>query len=353
MEQYSKEQLHTIERLKTLRPQAADAVYLSSVRARLLSTVEREQRLIARPWNVFAFRVAFRAFAALILAGILGAGASFASQYILPNNFLYPVKLAAERAQLTLAGDGDASRIALQAKFAQTRITEVQTLESTNQLDLQAVANALGEYGQTIDQIASSSQSIASSSDSAALGELVQAEIKAQDMDFKINVLVSSLNEKNFPQEILDQVNLAARASYALRLNIADEIMSYEAQHQTFTGDPRFISRILFVLSDDQLGLNELSDAATQQIRADARRLMQEESVQNPDIAPEKLAITLPQSDVELQQALLGIKEQISSLESKLSVPGAGFNDSEMLDVLGRVFGVKNALEQAGALLSK
>ena len=353
MEQYSKEQLHTIEQLKGLRPELPDAAYLRSVRARLLSTVEREQSMIARPWSMIAFRFAVRALAVFVIVGMLGAGASFASQYILPNNFLYPIKLAAEHAQLTFAGDGAASRVALQAKFAQTRITEIQALESTNQLDVQAVASALDEYMQNIDQIASSSERIAQSQDASALGNLVQSEVQAHDLDTTINVLTSGLDAKDLPQAIIDRVQSAAHASYALRLHIADEVMTYEAAHQTFAGDTRFTNRILFVLSDDQLGLNALSDAATQRIQADAQVLMQEESAQNPNIAPERLAITLPQPDLQLQQALVGIEGQISSLEAQLGVPGASFNDSEMLDMLGRVAAVKNALEQARSLLSK
>ncbi len=353
MEQYSKEQLHTIEQLKGIRPELPDAAYLRSVRARLLSTVEHEQFMIARPWSMIAFRFAFRTLAVFVFVGVVGVGASFASQYILPNNFLYPIKLAAEHAQLTLTGDGAASRAALQAKFAQTRITEIQALESTNQLDVQAVASALDEYMQNIDQIASSSERIAQSPDPAALSSLVQSEMQAHDLDAKINVLASGLDAQHLPQAITDQVQSAAHASYALRLHIADEVMTYEAAHQTFAGDTMFTNRVLFVLSDDQLGLNALSDAATQQIQADAQTLMQEESVQNPNIAPERLPITLPQADVQLQQALVGIEGQISSLEAQLTVPGASFNDSEMLDVLGRISSVKNALEQARSLLSK
>lgn len=353
MEQYSEEQLHTIKRLKTLRPEVADSAYLRAVRARLLATVEHEQHLIAQPWSAFVFRFSVRGIVAVMIAGVLGAGASFASQYILPNNFLYPIKLAAERAQLTLAGDGAASRIALQSRFAQTRITEIQSLESANQLDVQAVSSALGEYMQAIDQIASTSERIARSQDVSVLAQLTQSEAQARDLDAKINVLASSLQDRQLPQAITDQVQSAARASYALRLGIADEIMGYEASHQTFAGDARFVSRVLFVLSDDQAGLNALSDAATQRIQADAHVLMQEQSIQNPNIAPEKLAITLPQADVQLQQALAGIEGEISALEAKLGSAGASFNDSEMLDILGRVAGIKNALEQANALLSK
>lgn len=352
MEQYSPEQLNMIRKFRSLRAQGPDSAYMKALRARLLTTVAQERSFVRAPWIPNMFRFALRAGVALCSIALVGIGASFASQYILPNNFLYPVKLAAERARIGFAGDGDASKVALRSQFAQTRITEIKMLESNDQLDDQAVLNAMSEYMRTIDQIHQDVGHIAESQSETALSELLQSEQKTDELDRHIRDLATGVQGKSLSDDALARIAGAVKSSYALRIDVKQRIVGYEMDNQTLAGDTGTIARVSFLLDFEEGILHDASDTLTQRIQADTRALVQQQSKQNPNVAPEKLAITLPQSETDLQQAIVGVQQNMVSLRAKINQIGAQFSQTEQAGILGQLSNIAHAVSAIASSLS-
>lgn len=109
-------------------PVQARAEFKSEAKQRLMVQARAQQSRMEKPrW--FAFmewqrRWAFAA-VAVILVVVLGGGATVAaSTNAMPDDFLYPVKLAVERTRVAFAGS-DMSKAKLEAKFAARRVEEI------------------------------------------------------------------------------------------------------------------------------------------------------------------------------------------------------------------------------------
>lgn len=337
MEHYTQEQLHTIAALKRIQRAAPDAAYMRSARSALLTRIAHEERFVQTRHAPVFVAWAVRMGIAVVSIALVGVGASFASQYILPNSFLYPIKLAAERAQINLAGDGDASKVALRSKFAETRIVEIRTLESGNGLDDQALQASMQEYIGTIASIQRDVARIAQNDTPASFSDLLASEQKIDALDRQIGDIVTQLEGKAFSDAAIGRARDAVASSYQMRFDIKRNILAYEANHQTLENDGAAVARLAFLVDAQQRMFDAVSDVLTQKIQADAQQRMQEQSIINPNVAPEKLAITLPKEDVELQQMASGIQEELALLRGRLSEPGARFNESEVLGFSGRV----------------
>ncbi len=82
-----------------------------------------------------------------IVLGVLmmGGGTIFAAGYSMPDNLLYPVKLATEQVQLTLT-PSDIGKAKLYAKFADRRVAEIiYTANKGNAQQIEAITQRLDE----------------------------------------------------------------------------------------------------------------------------------------------------------------------------------------------------------------
>lgn len=135
------------------------------------------------------------AFAALLVVMVLGGwiGSVNASLDTLPGDRLYPVKLASERAQLTLATSSTKGR--LHAEFASRRLNEVTLLVSQGDVsgDDTRVQVAIDGFHKQID---GAEQSALSAKDDVAVVELARVvDQKVDELETVLNLVEDTQDE--------------------------------------------------------------------------------------------------------------------------------------------------------------
>lgn len=178
--EFSPKEQFLIQELKRLK--ASDSGALSRqdahVRGELKIRVMREiascERENARqPIFVFRPRFAFASASVAIFVFVAGAALNL-SQDSVPNDALYPVKIAIENARVFLARD-PGERALLKTEFAGRRVEEARKLVGANS-DPKLVANALERYEANVKVVRETTVSRASATAVAAsLSETVEA----------------------------------------------------------------------------------------------------------------------------------------------------------------------------------
>ncbi|MFN7088424.1 MAG: DUF5667 domain-containing protein, partial [Candidatus Paceibacteria bacterium] len=145
----------------------------------------------------FALRIAL----VLVLIFGLAGGIAFASQKALPNDILYPVKLATEKTKLALAPN-EVSRARLRVEFAETRLQEVDAIGSQSKFNLDAVMESITRFNNEIKNLHEDLYRIQNSKDQkevfsslyAIENKLNSGIMSLEDLGEKINARVSGDN---------------------------------------------------------------------------------------------------------------------------------------------------------------
>ncbi|MEK7863956.1 MAG: DUF5667 domain-containing protein, partial [Chloroflexota bacterium] len=140
------------------------------IRARVLARLQpRDAGLLDHAWTALAllgkpapYLVRAFALAALVAAG--GMGATVASADTLPDDLLYPVKLASEEVRLALAGAPE-DRAAVELSIAEHRLREAERLATSGKTSYALVASAM--YSQHVASAAAELAPLAATSDLA------------------------------------------------------------------------------------------------------------------------------------------------------------------------------------------
>ncbi len=152
MNEFSEDEKLLIEKLKTLKMGDIDAYVKGELKVRVMREIAIRETLdknrVFRPIPLFAYSF-------LILILISSASLALVSQNSLPNDKLYPVKVATEEVRLLLTFN-PARKAALRVKFATERLQEVKLMakeDATNNFRLEA---ALGRYEENVKKVGES-----------------------------------------------------------------------------------------------------------------------------------------------------------------------------------------------------
>ena len=128
MRRFEENNQEVINSLNKLRDVAPDRSWSVQTRMQLRELAEHEALTKAKSPYVFSKLVAVPALAVLALFAFVGGGVVYASQGAEPDDSLYPLKLAIEKIQETIATTPEA-KLELQQKFVQRRFDELDTLQ--------------------------------------------------------------------------------------------------------------------------------------------------------------------------------------------------------------------------------
>jgi hypothetical protein len=122
-----------VRKIKKLQRITPNASWLESQKSFLLYEISRpkiEEKRVG--WMIFKPAFAFALTSIVLISSVATVGVISASQGTLPGDFLYPVKTAVEKTQLTFTSSPE-SRTKLSIKFATQRIDEfTQLIEQPN-----------------------------------------------------------------------------------------------------------------------------------------------------------------------------------------------------------------------------
>ncbi|KKU82329.1 MAG: hypothetical protein UY09_C0017G0007 [Parcubacteria group bacterium GW2011_GWA2_47_8] len=117
--------LHQLRSLERVKP---DGAWTRSTRAQLFALAEYEGLAAPRHPFLFSKMVLAPALVVLAVVMIIGGSVAFAAQSAKPDDLLYPVKLATEKIQETIAPTQRA-KLELQQKFVERRYQELAVLK--------------------------------------------------------------------------------------------------------------------------------------------------------------------------------------------------------------------------------
>lgn len=167
-------------RLHADAPAAPDAYTRMRMRARVLSGLRpRHPSLADNAWTALwhlgrPAPYIVRSVALAALLGAAGLGATLASADTLPDDPLYPVKLASEAVRLALAGVPE-DRAAVEISIAEHRLAEAERLAAAGRTSDALVASAV--YSQ---HMASAAVELAPQADHPGLGAQLESTFNAQ-----------------------------------------------------------------------------------------------------------------------------------------------------------------------------
>lgn len=141
--------------------------------------------------------------------------ASFAS---VPGDLLYPVKLATEKVQLSLAASSE-QRARLHAEFAGRRLDEVMDISASSRSDKEVlVQTAVENFKQEVSSVGDELKNVSSAEGAAAVTELAEA------VDRKVDEYSAALGQ---PTTVLnEQQNEAAAAVEKVQQEVTETVVS-------------------------------------------------------------------------------------------------------------------------------
>ena len=184
-------------RLHSEDPAAPDAYARMRMRARVLSELRPHRPTLAEHagtalWHLgrpAPYLVRTVALAALLVAA--GLGATVASADTLPDDLLYPLKLASESVRLGLAGAAE-DRAAVEISIAEHRLAEAERFAAAGRTSDALVATAI--YSQ---HMASAAAELAPRADSRVLGAQLESRFNAQRDRAQALATTLSVDAKN------------------------------------------------------------------------------------------------------------------------------------------------------------
>jgi len=160
-----------IDSLRALKETEGNFDFLNNLKGLLLSEVASADFEISRPFMPRLLRFSLSFSGALVLILGLAGGAAWASQKSLPNDLLYPVKLAAEKTRLALAAN-EIARANLRVQFAERRLQEVTEIGKRDIPDNKTTAKTLALFEREVREL---HQEIDKAEGKSQDGELIQS----------------------------------------------------------------------------------------------------------------------------------------------------------------------------------
>lgn len=334
MEQYSPEQLHMIKQLRALKSTGVDFAYLKSLRAELLTRVAYEQphRMIF-VWHT-ALRFATRAIVAVVGIGVLGFGVVFASQYVSPQSFLYPIKLATEQAQIALGGNESGVKADLRVRFASIRLEEIQSLDQSNQLETASVQKALVQYEQHLRDMQDDLAYITSDDAAKTLEQLLALETSMQELMARYAAVNTTIQTKLQDVSLREQASTAEQTSALTQETIQRTIVDFEADRGTVAGDQQKGVHTSLMGTYAQKQYDQIWGVFMGKVQVDAREEMRILSEIHTTIAPGKGVSDIPDKDWDTYVVLLGVKQRIARLQAIDRTGMQSLSDAHYLDIV-------------------
>lgn len=314
-ENYSEQEKELIKKLQALQQTEVDLAFLEKFRGELAQKVLLEEKTVQKSIRLKTIILNFsKAFSVLLVFTLFGFGIVKASQNALPNNLLYPVKLATEKIQLDSQKD-EATRLNLRVKFAQNRIKEVKILETQEIDNLEYIKDAVLKYQNEINNIQEELNKIVSKNkDEGTLESLIVLENELNNSLKEIDNLTSSSS-----LETANLLNYAKESASSTLANISSNILEYEKSTLKVNSDPLAHTRIKEAYRLNQQKFNELSKALEEKISLNRKRQLSEIQYQTTTLAPEKIPVDLP---VEILDALAlkdRIQQELENLKSSFN----------------------------------
>lgn len=180
-----------------------------SSRARLMSRLDARTSRQSRQWigdwarsirTRFSRNIVLRwAIFLVLILSMFGGGTVYASQFTLPGDALYPVKLSVEKMRLSIADDPQ--KVLLAIEFIQKRVEEIQTLIAQHRQDALPLAASLfaNHIATATDAVTSVAQEDPALAASLALqlehALLLQTEVLTQQLGMASNEAKPSIEK--------------------------------------------------------------------------------------------------------------------------------------------------------------
>lgn len=187
-----------------------DPRWVASARTKLAWTMENPARHIlprAAPLPRMRFRlrrILFTATISLLIVLLLGSGITYAAQGVMPDNILYPVKIASEDILLAVIKDPE-QRTNLELQLANRRMEELQTLSQSEKLDADTATQVQVRY-QT--HVAKALQTLP-----AIPQDKVQAVTETLSQDAEKHTRITQELEVRASSEIKGEIKASVKAS--------------------------------------------------------------------------------------------------------------------------------------------
>lgn len=328
-EWFDEKEKKLISLLEHLKETEVDFDFIQSFRATLAEEMNRKAAAppvaepalfrIGRPLR-FAFSVV-GTFA--ILLGIAG-GAAWASQKSLPNDFLYPVKLATERTRLALA-PSDRARVHLRVQFAETRLREAGAIGERQTFDPKIAVETLQRFEGELNLLHQEITQVQGGEHPAELlqtlltieQQLLSERTAVQDLAQKINQTPGAKNEG-----VTAAFNQAENAAELGLDRTQDRIFDLQRQTGLANGDESLRhARILRALDRLEIRLNDLVQVY------EAQRTVRLESLResNPTIAVEPGEIAPTPKEEEIAAELAAARKALEDLKTMAGEGNASY----------------------------
>ena len=314
-ENYNEQEKELIKKLQTLQQTGVDSDFLENFRKQLSQRVLLEEKATQKSIRFRSIILNFsKAFSVLAIFVLFGFGIVKASQNALPNNFLYPVKLATEKIQLDSQKD-DAARLNLRVKFAQNRINEVKVLETQEVDNQEYIKNTVLKYQDEINNIGKELDKIVSKNkDENTLESLIALENELNNSLKEIDNLTSSSS-----LETVNLLNHAKESASSTLSNVSSNILAYEKSTLKIDSDPLAPNRIKEAYRVNQEKFNELDKKLEEKISLNRKQQLSEIQYQTTTLAPEKIPVDLPTEILDALALKDKIQQELENLKSSFN----------------------------------
>ncbi len=344
MEKYNAQEQKVIGSLQSLKQVEADAVFLKTLRAKLLRQIEGEAQFQAQPrlfWNFSKVALTLAAF--LLLLGGTGLGISKASQVSDPANILYKVRLTSEKIQLSFAED----KSTLHAKFAKNRLADLQNLEQNQKLADTNLNSVLGLYLENLTALQKETE-LLSLNDPEFSATALKLESQLRDLQATIAQLNSRLQSDSLTSQALASIQEAEALSLWNRQLISIKILDFQRSQNVLLGNDNAdqLERIAILLSKVNNRFAVL-DAKWQETFNQKDQTL----TQSSSLAPENQAnFTLTEKERTILGEVGQVKTDLNEAQALLSQNPEPTSEI-MLSVINKLFEIDNNLAKIEILL--
>ncbi|MBI2633991.1 MAG: hypothetical protein HYW80_01630 [Parcubacteria group bacterium] len=342
-ESFSEQEKKIILSLQNLRKTEVDFVFLQTLKLRLIQEMEKAEIVKEKVFFPRLLRFSFSLIGALALILTTATGVSWASQKSLPNDFLYPVKIATEKTKLALAPN-KIERARLRVEFSEKRIQETEALGKKPNPDSKATAETLARFEREVSNLE------AEITQADNLGGDKELEL-LYDIEKKLSLELSALNELtekvNSQEESKDIADALLRAHGTASLGFertGDKIFELQRKLGKANGGSELAkARLSRALGKMEVRLEGLEVKSAKKYSDLLERLREKE----PTIALESPEVSLSSQDQEIETSLKGIRKSIEGLKLQVN------QKEKYLETLSKIDSLEEELARVEAELEE
>jgi hypothetical protein len=314
-ENYNEQEKELIKKLQSLQQTEVDLDFIEKFRKELAQKVLLEEKTAQKSICFRTIILNFsKALSILLVFIIFGFGIVKASQSALPNNLLYPVKLATEKIQLDSQKD-ETAKLNLRVKFAQNRINEVKILESQEVDNLEHIKNTILKYQDEINNIERELDNlVAKNKDENTLESLIVLENELNNSLKEIENLTSSSS-----LETINLLNYAKESASSTLSNVSTNILEYEKLTLKVNNDPLADMRIKEAYGANQKKFDELNRVLEEKISLNKKQQLSKIQYQTTTLAPEKIPVDLPKEILDAIALKDKTQKELENLKSSFN----------------------------------